>query len=258
MGTFKCDCENCKYPDCRCQNGYVLKDGYFRPCDVFKEWQKSEVYSVQCEKAGLGNDRKPLDFSDYRGEDDNIPILEELSKDYSRFLGENLYVYGDNSTQKTTMLKAYGRHIIWNNRDYDFMCWPALIRFISMSDVQRLLRELDQLDCEDRENKEYFLNTYKECKILILDESFDSTKMQASRNDDYHVQLMDKFIRERLCKADKTTIFISNVRPEKIDDKFGKSFKELIIRSCGLLEFNFKIEKSENKMPKFTIRGTGK
>ena len=85
-------------------------------------------------------------------------------------------------------------------------------------------------------------DTYRkliEADFLFIDESFDKSKITLFKSG-YQIPYLDNFIRERYEDLRKPTIFISNIKPQDIDESlFGKSLKDLINRSTSesYLEF---------------------
>ena len=85
-------------------------------------------------------------------------------------------------------------------------------------------------------------NTYNKLltsDFLIVDESFDKSKITLYRSG-YQIPYLDNFIRERYESRRKPIIFVSNIKPNDIDENlFGRSLKDLIVRSTAesCLEF---------------------
>lgn len=259
--NFVCNEKLCKYPDGRCSGGCVFFKDRAIVCPIRKEWDIKVRMDCEIKKAHVEG---KYDFSDYKGTDSNVSILEELSDNYSHYLGSNFYVWGRNSTQKTTMLKAYARHLIKNNpigvfsydrgytEDFNYVLndkYPFLVRFISMSGLLNILRRNADMNSDIRESTMFDMYENESCRVLIIDESFDSKKILS--HSDYDISLLDSFIRKRMESPSLTTFFISNTRPENIGSAFGESLRSFICRECELLEFNSKIE---DTMKKFTIR----
>ena len=79
----------------------------------------------------------------------------------------------------------------------------------------------------------------KECDLLIIDESFDKSKVTLYKSG-YQIPFLDSFLRERLEVNNKNTMFISNTYPSQIAGAgYEKSLQDLVERNTKstFLEF---------------------
>lgn len=212
---------------------YVKVNGFdaVQECSCHIAWRKSEeLYRAAVE----ANVYTTLTFQDYKGDlsRTDLRCLQKIASDPKKFLdrGSMIYLYGPNGTQKTSMVKVLGQSLINNGHTVYYTRMNEMIQTIidasSFNDSESLAVE----------------NTYNKLltsEFLIVDESFDKSKITLYRSG-YQIPYLDNFIRERYESRRKPIIFVSNIKPDDIDENlFGRSLKDLIVRSTAesCLEF---------------------
>ena len=225
----------------KCSNKKGPEPGYFyvkvkgfdavQECNCHINWRKKEDLARRAKESNVYTS---LTFDDYKGNTSrtDLTCLRKIADNPQRFLdkGAMIYIYGPNGTQKTTMVKVLGYNLL--KQDYK-------VFYIRMNDlIQTIIDAGSFNEIESSQAR----NTYKkliEADFLLVDESFDKSKITLFKSG-YQIPYLDNFIRERYEDLKKPIIFISNIKPQDIDEGlFGKSLKDLINRSTGeaYLEF---------------------
>lgn len=232
---------------CPYKNGCVRKLGYYEiikdgmigltSCHFRSSYQNIVNYIAYCKNNGLDS-KETHTFLEYKGTKSvaSRNRLMELTYEPETMLGTNFYVYGPNGCQKTSMVTEMARRIAET-----FFATGKTIYMSSMSHLTSTLKtERDSEYSNDEQfkaNAKYDAEKYRNADILILDESFDSTKMRTYKSG-YGLDALDNFIRNRMKSPLQTTFFISNIHPESIDENlFDCSIKDLIDRDTEKLEF---------------------
>ena len=230
------------YIPCRnCANKKGPEPGYFyvkingfdavRECECHAAWRKTEeLYRV----AKDSNVYTELSFRDYKGDTSRTDLrcLQKVSEDPEKFLtrGSMIYLYGPNGTQKTSMVKVLGYSLIKSNYS---------VYYTRMNEMIQTIIDANSFNDSESLAAENIYNKLLSSDFLIVDESFDKNKITLYRSG-YQIPYLDNFIRERYESRKKPIIFVSNVKPDSIDESlFGKSLKDLIVRSTAesCLEF---------------------
>lgn len=238
MNFIPCDnCKNEKIP------GYIHKviDGYTYvvECDCHKKWREENELERKCISVNIRPDYK---WEDYKGKKsiDSLNCLKELSNNFKNYIYKTMiYLYGPNSTQKTSMVQVLGKELI--SKGYK-------VFYTTMNDlINALVRDFNTSD-EENERKDYFIKRCTECDLLILDESFDPTKVTIYKSG-YQIPYLDNFLRSRYDISKKSILFISNVKSSEIEDKgYGRSLQEFVMRNTAesTLTFEDNIRKNAN------------
>jgi DNA replication protein DnaC len=172
-----------------------------------------------------------LDYSvdSYVGETSAAEVekLKKYVKEFkTRYRGVNLYMYGPNSTQKTTLAKWLGVELL--RRD------GASVHYVLMD---QLVKELTQEGFD--EDVDPNLKIYRTVDVLIIDEAFDKAKVQWFKSG-YQMSYLDRFLRQRMEQDENlSTILISNNDVESIRDNFNNSLYELIDRNTAGSKLQF-------------------
>ena len=171
----------------------------------------------------------------------------------------NYYLYGDNSTQKTTMAKALAKKLCYPIAH--FKCSKTEnqivpisddinVEYTSMNKIMKLIAKSMDYDVlkEEKVGVNTNLDTFRNARYLFIDESFDPSKATFYKTG-FMIGELDELLRSRLEDRSKSTFFISNIKPEEIDEEiFGKSLKELVKRSMEQV-LEFKDKYSSNRVP---------
>jgi len=124
-----------------------------------------------------------------------------------------LYFCGPQGCQKTLIASYVGAELTRAGFD---------CRFVVMND---LVKKLLEIKFDDGATE--YVDDLQRADLIIYDESFDLDKLTLYKSG-YQIPFLDTFLRSNLRKHGN--IFISNVYPNEIDDKFGPSIRDLMQR----------------------------
>jgi DNA replication protein DnaC len=214
---------NCR----KCTDGWLLdkETEEAEKCQCLLAYENKILNELYIQKSNLPENIKDYDISSYIGNDEskNIDKLKQYINEFEEtFKNIHLYIYGTNSTQKSTVLSWLGKEI----------CKKGFSVYYCL--MNNLLKDLcnEQFDEKLKEK----IDKYNDSDLLIVDESFDKMKNLIYKSQ-YQISFLDQFLRNRIENNNKATIFISNIDINKMDDIFGNSIKFLIKRNCLQLEF---------------------
>ena len=187
-------------------------------------------YNINFKKSNLPFYINDYDINTYIGKDvnKNIYKINKFIQNFSnKFIHIHIYIYGPNSTQKTTIASYVGRELL--KKGY-------LVKFILMNNLIKFLQDY----MFERENEE--LSKEYKCILnsdyLIIDDSFDPKKVTVYKSG-YQIPFLDSFLRERLEILNKSTCFTSNIQVDNIqEDIYSISIKQLMKRNVQELFFN--------------------
>lgn len=239
-----------KYVQCRqClgKNGKVAKPGYIskvitgtdgvtkveihEECECHIKWRKSVELESKAKRAGLNPKWINFKPSDYIGTKslNNFKRLQKYTEVFIKpendeikaaIESSNLYIYGPNGTQKTTILNWVGYEMLKNNKT---------VKYILMNDLIKMLQKADRNE-ELQEKIEKILNV--DC--LIIDEAFMKERVTLFSSG-WQISFIDSFLRNRMQGKNKGVIFISNISLDEIDEtRFGTGIKDLVSRNVKL------------------------
>lgn len=197
-----------------------------KECECHKRWRMNELLNYKCKQSNTVTD---LTFDSYVGEQsiEDINALKSIVNNPKKYLTkQNIYIYGTNGTQKTSMVQVLGKELLRTNS----------VQYILMNDLlSNLIGNYNDTD----NSKLLFAEHCKDVDFLIIDECFDKTKVTIYQSG-YQIPYLDSFLRERYDVRKKPTIFVSNIAPSGIDiEKYGASIKNFIERTTlnATLEF---------------------
>jgi DNA replication protein DnaC len=209
------------FRSCRkCKKGWIIDEENAQKCLCLIEWQNKVENEIIINNTNLPISIKDYNIKDYIGPDNNgnlIKLKKYIAEFGLKFKQVHLYISGANSSQKTTVVGWLGKEIAKLNHTVLYCTMNEMIK--------------DLIAVERNSELEEKIIRYKESDLLIVDEAFDLTKLVLYQSG-YQLSFIDTFLRERLERNKKSTIFISNVYLDLIDLKFGKSLIELIRRNC--------------------------
>ena len=230
------------------QPGYYLTtfQGYTvaKECDCHKRWRKENDLARNLEKSGVVAD---YSFDDYRGTTslEQLNALKLIASDFDRFSRKKMiYLWGENGTQKTSMVQALGKELIKQGYTVQYTLMNTLIN--------NLVKEFDDPNQDIKDN---FIKKCSEVDLLIIDESFDSTKTTVFKSG-FQVPYLDAFIRSRFESGKKSILFVSNKLPSEISSQgFSTSLQNLIERNTqqSFLEFKDVYIKNSNTIDKMGL-----
>lgn len=236
MQTFKkfVPCRKCR-PSKNNPAGYIFveKDGYqfLEECDCHKKWSRERDIYVKCVSSNINPD---YSFNDYVGNKskENLENLKYYSENFEKFKDKTMvYIYGPNGTQKTSMVQAAGKEVL--NRGYS-------VYYLNMNTlINYLIQSEGPYNDEVEENTLYRMKRCKECDLLIIDESFDPTKVTIYKSG-FQIPFLDSFLRTRYEIDKKSIIFVSNVNPNDIEKAgYSKSICDFIKRNTCTSQLTF-------------------
>lgn len=140
---------------------------------------------------------------------------------------KNLYLYGDNSTGKTTAMSLIGKTLIENGFKVKFILMHDLISLLMKTSGYNYNEKLEQ------EKQKLFKND-----IFLIDEVFDSNKslLWKGESKDQIIGEIDSFFRHCISN-DKKMVVTSNIPVERICNDYGRSLYELIDRNFKPIPF---------------------
>lgn len=218
------------------------------PCDCYLNYKKKLDTFMQLQKAGI-----PPSILEYKPERDyaGIKSYDSLKKLQlyvdefpERYVHQSLYLRGPYGTQKTTLARWVGMSLI---HKHEVDVYYVLMRTLTNALVEDIYDRADE-DPEERSRRKSIIRSARHCDVLILDESFDLSKMTLYKSN-YQIPFLDEFIRTRIDKQSKPIIFVSNVPIDRIDNNFS-ALKDLLSRTIkrvgGELEFKDNYEQVAN------------
>ncbi len=221
-----------------CKNGWIINDENNEAikCECLKLYQQDVENESIINNSNLPIQIKEYNISRYIGKDknENIKKLKKYIDEFEeKFKYISLYVWGTNSTQKTTVLGFFGKELAKKGFSVYYCLMNDLVKDLCNVQFKKELQEK--------------IDTYNTIDCLLIDESFDLKKM-AVYESGYQLSFIDSFLRTRIEQYKKSTIFISNISIDSIDIKFGKSIIELLKRNCKntCLEFKDSIRLANN------------
>lgn len=235
------------YIPCRKCIGKYHLDGYYLidnngyqvaiECECHRQWRQEKEIHYLADKSNIWHDEKTFNYNplvDYKGETSRenmnnlVTFVENFAED--RYRKATLYLYGPNSTQKTTLSQWIGLSLIKKG---------FTVKYFSMQNLTRLLSDL-----VDKEEKKDEISELLNVDLLILDESFSKEKVTLYKSG-FQLPFLESFLKERIEYNRKSTIFISNVILEEITKNgFSESIYQMVLRN--VIPFNTLLEFKDN------------
>lgn len=208
----------CRYKQ-TCHNGYLEKqidtDTGMQVCPNYSNYQRKVANEYKLNQSGIPASTITKSFDSYLGEDkyNNIEYIKKYVETFSSN-SKNLYFYGTNGTQKSTVSRILGKEII--AKDFS-------VKYILTDDLVKLLVRADR-DIEIQDT----VDTYLNCDLLILDE-FEKSKMVYYESG-WQLKFIFPFMKKRIEIVNKPSIIISNSMIKRIEKDFDYSLYNLIER----------------------------
>ena len=224
---MKSDCKICK------GRGFTILDEAATICSCREQEKHDLLLKARAERSGLPTPK--FSPEDYIGKKsfNELRKLKYIVSNFDKVCEAHFYVWGDNSTQKTTMTCWAGAELLLRKHSVGYITMDALIKGLQLENYPEEGGNKSSFSSQELMGKEF----------LIIDESFDDTKVLLYKSG-YQISFLDGFLRERLERVRASTLFISNKPVESIIDKFGKSIQELVTRSTvgNVLHFQDKVD----------------
>lgn len=227
-------CRGCKQRDRCCGDTFVgyhyMSDGLsISKCNGYKRFEADRNLEIDCKASNVHTD---YTWDSYIGTKSikSVEKLKRYSSETEKFKDKSLYVYGKNSTQKTSMCKVLGKELIRNGKT---------VKYILMQDLIDILCDCTDFNEETAHNASMERMRLLNVDYLIIDECFDRTKVMVYKSG-FQIPYLDTFLRKRLEENRKPIVFISNVEPSRIEDSgYGASINALVKRNTtgAVLEF---------------------
>lgn len=206
------------------------------------EWKKkiqNEKYKYYLQESGIPSDYWSLEFH-HAGKGSNDRSVEHC-KNYIAKLKKktkkNLYLYGLNSTGKTTAMCAIGKEAIREG---------LKVRFTQAAYLLNILQKTSGYGSDEiyESEKKKLIN----CDLLLVDELFDSTKSLLWKGESRNliVAEWDAFLRSFL-SSDKRIVCTSNILVDRIGTDYSTSLFELIDRNFMVLKFTESVKEDRKK-----------
>ena len=213
-------------------------------CEHHKKWKRESDLFRKYVRRGFREDGWDLKYPEgYVGTQSRFNMealmtyIDEFKKD-PEMRGYTLYLHGPQGCQKTLLAMFVGAELTRAGFD---------CRFIVMNDlVKKLINTRDEVSID-------FIEDIQQADLIIYDEAFDLDKLTLYKSN-YQLPYLDTFLRTNIRK--RGNVFVSNVHPNDIDEKFGVSLKDFVQREVSyhnsLLEFKDNW-RNGNGIPKDTL-----
>src|SRR5208282_375090 len=231
-------CEGCRIRGTKWITHNVgTDDEYTTLCTCYKDHQAKVITFIELDKAKIPNSILDYDIQSYRGKKslEQVAKIRKYAKEFKeKFSHVNLYMYGPNSTQKTTLAFYVGRELI--KREYENTVYYVL--------MDKMIKDLISINYGIKEEESKIVDQYKNSDLLIIDEAFDRKRLTLYKSG-FQIPFLDSFLRDRLERSKKATIFISNQDIGFIEGTFGQGLFELISRNTIPLLMEDRIDVNE-------------
>lgn len=200
---------------------YLIEDPHHKK-NVTKK-----IYEILLKQSDIPSYYWDIEFKDYRG-DKSKGAVERIIYYASHFHEEkfnyaHLYLYGENSGQKTALACNIGKEALRRGFTVKFILAGSLI--------DKLLKVQGFNYHEELEEE---LEKLKNHNVIIIDDIFDEKKSLLWSNKESSniiISAWDIFLREVVSQEKKKLVLTSNIPIEMIQTKFGTSMYELIYRN---------------------------
>lgn len=184
-----------------------------------------DYYNLSFEHASIGSNK------------DVVDKCYNYINNYNKNSVKNLYLYGLNSSGKTTAMCSIGKEAIRKG---------LKVKFILSSDLLSILQKTSGYNA----NEDFLSEKRKleSCDIILIDELFDSTKsiLWKGESKNLIVAEWDSFLRHTLSNGIKI-ICTSNILPFRISSDYSQSLFELVDRNFEVLEFTESVKQERKR-----------
>lgn len=206
------------------------------------EWKKeiqNKKYSFYLKESNIPFDYYNLSFehASIGSNKDVVDKCYNYINNYNKNSVKNLYLYGLNSSGKTTAMCSIGKEAIRKG---------LKVKFILSSDLLSILQKTSGYNA----NEDFLSEKRKleSCDIILIDELFDSTKsiLWKGESKNLIVAEWDSFLRHTLSNGIKI-ICTSNILPFRISSDYSQSLFELVDRNFEVLEFTESVKQERKR-----------
>lgn len=199
-----------KFTPCEnCDNGYIEDDieATISKCSCLLNYQRNRKLSIELEKSNvplqISSDKKAVDLigysisEDYVGKDKqgNIPKIKKFISNFDeRYSSLNMYFYGDQGVQKSTLARVICRELIKKGKSCYFILADDLIKTL--------------IDAERDDELKSLCNHILNVDFLVIDE-LDESKITCYKSG-YQIPFLTTFLKKRIERLRKSTLFCSN------------------------------------------------
>lgn len=207
--------------------------------DVLEANKKIE-YEMKYRKSGIPVDYWNLGFKDaIVGSNREVVSVcrsyyQDVIKSNKRY---NLFLYGRNTTGKTTTACAIGKEFIANGKRVKFVLADHLIDLLMKTSGYSYIEELEKEK-----------QSYERCDLIIIDDAFDEKKalMWKSESNNQILSRWDSFLRH-IVQNNVRMVITSNIPFERIANTYTKSISELLERNFKILTFEENVKQIRKK-----------
>ena len=204
----------------------------------FEENRNKKKYEVMLKYSGIPYEYHTLGFSvikdNYQKSRKNFKhcIKYAVSPDDEKFRDISLYLYGPNTSSKTSLACAIGMQ---------FLKAGKYVKFITAFDLVQLLME--RVSWEASSEVHGRVREFDKCDLIIVDDAFDSKKSLVWKGDAKNqiIQLWDGFLRRHLSNHTRF-IVTTNVNMAEVALSYSKDIYAQLKRNFYPLEFQDNIE----------------
>jgi hypothetical protein len=219
--------------ECSSKEGPEGMPGYFyvksnppypdkiKECRCHLKWSQNNLIRLRTASTGIWSNDQALEYnpmSDYAGNSSrySMRVLVTYANQFEKYKDVTFYLYGRNSTQKTTLAQWVGLTLMRSGYQ---------VKYVTMNGL------IESLQHNFGDTRIDYTIDYSKYDCLIIDESFDVNKVSIYKSG-YQFPFLDNFLRERIQPGNLSTIFISNIDPQSIvDEGFPLSIQELVVRN---------------------------
>lgn len=184
-----------------------------------------DYYNLSFEHASIGSNK------------DVVDKCYNYINNYNKNSVKNLYLYGLNSSGKTTAMCSIGKEAIRKG---------LKVKFILSSDLLSILQKTSGYNA----NEDFLSEKRKleSCDIILIDELFDSTKsiLWKGESKNLIVAEWDSFLRHVLSNGIKI-VCTTNILPFRISSDYSQSLFELVDRNFEVLEFTESVKQERKR-----------
>lgn len=226
-----------------------IKDGeiYFKLSEDYKQYIAKKYYYNELLKSNIPEFYWDVSFQDYIGEKSKTDVLklQKIANDVYNPEYKNLHFYlysNEKGTQKTAVASNFGKECLKQGLKVKFLLFNELIKVLLKNQGY---------------NDNTFLNNelleWYSADVLIVDEAFseESSLMFSSKEANTKIYSeIDTFFRKTIYN-NKKLIITSNVRKDRVFNKFGeriqsimdRNFVEVELKDCIVRERKIGIDK---------------